>query len=317
MVTIPSSSKSEGSGYGLSFWLPFLGCARRAYLERQSGLTPVLPGTDDEELVQVERQFYKNGKPKLNQTKVGVLVHTMLEYYHGQKLTDVEFVYEDDDANPEYQEALRIFKLYRQKFSHDHFGEVEAVEDHFKLGAMPEFGTFGTREDSVLKTALEQGACANLLGVPVFTGRRDLRTQIVSDDQRQRWLEHGAWGIEAGDRLLIDHKTKKSHDSFLAAWATENMQMHAYMMAARALGLEFRGAIVNALICKAEPEFIPYYLPFPSEQQQTVVKQTLSHCYRNFLLWGEQMANPTRCFDYFKLCPYFLKQCDRLTVVAA
>lgn len=297
-VVIPTPAGSTSSGWGISYWLPFLKCPRRAWLERQTGR-----GFEAPEDGEGNRKTDRYGKPKLNQTTIGILFHKILEHYHAHSTCACIFTYADGPLNLEWQEALRYFEAYRAVTPADAFGTVEACEEGF---------AFGSQHIANGDLPGDSDRAIQLLGVPYFTGRRDMRTKLT-DNAAQFWMAETGIPLQAGHDIIVDTKTKTREDQTLFGDMMESLQFHSYMMAACALGIDVKGVIANVIIGTKEIKLRRWFVPFPSERQQQIVRETLAQAnwVREHL--GEQHANVTHCSDYFKPCPFFLKECDRTT----
>ncbi len=307
VITAPGAGGS--SGFGMSYWLPFLGCAERAALERQTGRNAG-PNVDDEGNQKVNRY----GKPVLNQTLVGLLFHKILEHYHAHEGCACVFRYDAGEESLEWKEALRYFEAYRPVTPPDMFGKVEACEEAFAIG-MKETDGFECDCQSAEDHASHLRAL-NLLGVPYFTGRRDMRTSVVSQRHVDYLMGMGAFDAEPGDVVIVDTKTKTREDQTLMAEMHESAQFHAYMTAARALGLKIKGTVANVVIGTKDIKIKRWWIPYPTERQEQVVKEMLTEARWRRDHLGVRFRNPRHCYDYFKLCPFYLKECDRTNASA-
>jgi hypothetical protein len=146
--------------------------------------------------------------------------------------------------------------------------------------------------------------------VPVFTGRLDMKCQIATEAQRDYWLGQGLV-CNVGDIVYVDTKTKKRNDNYMADWAAVNTQFHSYVMAGEVRGEGPVGMVASVVASTKDPTLITIPVPPPTDTDRLVVKQMLAEANRVRMERGPMWANPARCFDYFKTCPFLGNKCNR------
>ena len=303
-ITIPIPKTHGSSGSGLSSLRPLLGCARRGYLEREVGTKNK---THDD---LGERKTDRYGKPVLDRAKVGILFASLEEHYHGHDKCQCSFAYEDGPTDLEWTEALRLFATYRKEVPAWIFGKILTVEEAFAVGCDDPLNCAHADAGGTCSEAFE---ATFRLGVPYFTGRLDRKSVVDSPKVVDYWAKNGGWGLEEGDILFIDSKTKKQEDSTLVLEAMERDQFMAYMMVGEWLGgqMNAKALIGNYVISTKEVKCRQVYVPKPSTAQKAVLRSELALAWTMRSIFGDQLANPTRCLDYHQECPFYNRECDR------
>lgn len=266
---IPSKS-SGGSPAGLSFWLSFLGCRRRQLLDKDMGSS------------------FAAG--------VGTLYHTLKELYYGPQGDEFVFEYQEGPEDPNWQEALRLFKGFRQRFPNDEFTEVVGVEVDISVGAA---GSVLGEPMAASEIAMAAEA-RHLYGVPYLTGRIDM-VVYVDEDCAAKHRESGLM-LEEG-YYLLDTKSKGQLRQDMAFKFQHSFQSVAYQMMWNQLNPDkpVKGMIFDVVIRHKKLEdrsFVRVLVPPPTAADLDTLRHTLNLCHQIRETLGDDFANPTECFGW-------------------
>jgi hypothetical protein len=265
-----------GSGFGMSYWLKWLDCQEKAFLDEQ-------------------RSEETSGLPKDEGSQIGILGHSFLElYYKGVDFQTpaVQFVQENKGAIDVDEkcriEAERVFRAYRARFSATELGQVVGVEKQ-----------------------LEGPKIENAVGISPFTARIDLAVKVnekVAGEQKKRF------GMDLSPGYyLVDHKFLKSQgqntvDEYLLAH-----QGTAYQLAwnAEFPKYECKGMIMNLLLKTKACEVVRFLVPPPSRAAIESLKYTLKLAYI-YKTEHERTKNTKHCVSWRGVCRYYLTgECKR------
>lgn len=313
VVVIPPAGKSASSGAGGSYWDPFSGCPRRSFLERMVGMQVRThdPETGERKMKKISWNSTKT-TPVIDQAIIGIMFGAIREHYRMHVGCECIFEYQDGNENLEWGKATALWEGYKQNAAPQ--GKCLSMEEPFEFGCRACMD--GTCDKPRVFDSIpfcEEGTRAwKLVGLPYHTGRMDETAEVDCQEFLDYWIARGAPAdLAIGDLVFVDTKTKTQHNSYLVQEYTTSKQFQSYQMIARAMGRNVRGMLADVAICTKEPDFVKFWVPFPTVKHQQVVREHNMFSYAMRGMFGEDFANPSRCKDWNKLCSFFEKQCDR------
>ncbi len=183
-------------------------------------------------------------------TRLGQLVHAMLEGFYTTEYLDVEVVSAGSEHADMLAEAYRLYEAYVEYYPRkDELGKVVATE--------------------LFVEAKDEGVC----GIVPYTGRIDM---VVDVDERciGRLLSERSFFLPDGaGRYIVDHKTtsrRPADDNPLRMWS--KYQLWGYLRLYNAHSdIPAKGMIINTLIKHKDliknTSFPLYYVSYPEEEE--------------------------------------------------
>jgi hypothetical protein len=268
---------SSGSGRGISYYTTITQCPRKARLDdllRKAGQDA-------------------GGSPD---ARVGTLFHKFMEvYYSGDTLV----LPQDYIADEEFNEALRLYAGWAQRFSPEFWGTVEAVEPLLPA----QFG-LGISNETVLA---EREKFATVFGDLDFTMRLDLVIRITADSLGRVRKVPGLETIQEGT-YIMDYKTRSKTPSHGVLGFAISPQFIAYQMGWEALRREKVSGMIAACVVRhkklTDESFKFYLIPEVSKTQRRSLWQFLD--YACGLLDKPDQPNISACNSGYRICQHLL-----------
>lgn len=218
----------------------------------------------------------------------GVTTHRFLERYHQyQPVHDLTATMGD--------ESRELLSRYTERFAPGSFGRVLHGEQRL-------------------------AADVNIDGCRIpFGGTIDAIVELDAAACERIALDRRIVGLEPG-RYNVDHKTKKSHTRSLIVEYANAPQFTGYHLLH-----EFhygegscKGTFVNVLFrykkddpATREKQFITFFIPPPTEEMIAEFAYVLKGAVARREQLGDDHVVPTRCFDFFRVCPALMEGCQR------
>jgi len=285
-MIIPSAADSKDSGHGITYWTAGAGCLRRDWFKRQP----------HEGLISL-------GGDRFNEAKCGTLLHKLFELYHGGQIPgpDVALEYQEGNENPEWAEALRLFKFYIKIVRPGSFGTMVGTERHFEH-----------KGDKCLAT----------IGVPWFSGRIDGEFRSPGLAECEAIYDEFKIDLAPNSLYYYDLKHHKAHSSTMVEECHDSLQAHSYMISGRVLrdepvvGMLFIEVFRHKELRWRDPDpkkadsLVFVQVPYPDAGQAEVMRSHLEWCADMRSRYGDDHPNPARCYDWHRRCEW-KDICDR------
>lgn len=301
-IHLPLEEEGTGTPRGNSFWESFDKCPSQYRLDKEFGDT--ILHTDPER--------------RPDPARVGTLYHQLSWAYQMPHWPDRVVLREDDGRDPDWTEALRMFREYQKHYPPQEMTPV-GLEDDFRI------------EDE------------DYTGVPVLTGRWDAVPKFADEDavavfESRRTIEVGGGtkrlNLRGPGIYILDTKSAGSKKGDIVLKYNEAIQQILYAMAWDYLhpDMPIRGTIIahaarhNAQYVKKKQEkageavtgmrpdsFTWVFVPPPDEHQQDVARDTMRRRAERWRDDPEQLGvNTAMCFLYGPCDHLESGTCDRI-----